>query len=58
MNTQIIAIGGGVMSREQDDFPIERYILEQTGKSEPKVCFIPTASGDAERPIFALLFCF
>lgn len=28
-----------------------RYIKEQTGKSNPKVCFLPTASGDSERGI-------
>lgn len=47
MKTQIIAIGGGANS----PYPIEQYILKQTGKSRPKVCFIGTATGDADRNI-------
>ena len=27
---------------------VERYILEQTKKRKPKICFIPTATGDLE----------
>ena len=29
-----------------DDFKIEQYILAQTGKEKPKICFLATASGD------------
>jgi dipeptidase E len=38
---QIIAIGGGGMSREPDNLALDRYVLEQTGKSRPAVCFLP-----------------
>ncbi len=46
---QIIAIGG--LIPKADYSMIERYIVEQSGRSHPKVCFLPTASGDTERDI-------
>lgn len=45
---QIIAMGGGGFSMEPDNPLLDRYILQQSGKRTPKVCFVPTASGDAE----------
>jgi peptidase E len=45
---QIIAMGGGGFSMEEGESALDRYILEQTGKQTPRVCFIPTASGDAD----------
>jgi dipeptidase E len=45
---QIIAMGGGGFSMEPDNLALDRYILEQTGKTRPAVCFLPTASGDAD----------
>ncbi|MBM3894016.1 peptidase E [Candidatus Dependentiae bacterium] len=48
----IIAIGGAGFSRV--GFAVERYLLEQTGKQNPKVLFIPTASGDG--PYYITLF--
>jgi len=44
---QIIAMGGGGFSMEPDNLALDRYVIEQTGKAAPKVCFLPTASGDA-----------
>jgi len=44
---QIIVIGGGGMSREPDNLALDRYIIEQTVKPRPAVCFLPTASGDS-----------
>ena len=43
---QIIAIGGGGFGRTIKDLKIEKYIKLQSNKSNPKVCFIPTATGD------------
>ena len=43
---QIIAIGGGGFAQPENPI-IERYILAQTRKRNPKICFVPTASGDA-----------
>ena len=37
---------------EPDNLALDRYILAQVDNPRPKVCFIPTASGDAESYIF------
>ena len=43
---QIIAIGGGGFGREIGDLKIEKYIIDQCDSKNPKICFIPTATGD------------
>nr|WP_309098686.1 peptidase E [Fredinandcohnia onubensis] len=43
---QIIAMGGGGFSMEPDNLLLDQYILAQVNKDFPKVCFVPTASGD------------
>ena len=48
MDRHIIAIGGGGFGRNPGDGVIEQYILDQTGKEKPNICFIPTATGDNE----------
>ncbi len=48
---QIIAIGGGGFTNPLKNFRIERYLLEQTKKSRPKVCFLPQASNEASEYI-------
>ena len=48
MNRQIIALGGGGFSMEPDNPLLDNYILEQSRKKRPKICFIGTASGDSE----------
>ena len=45
---QVIAIGGGGFGRTQESNLIEQYILDQTSKKKPKICFIPTATGDLD----------
>ena len=45
---QVIAIGGGGFGRTQESYLIEQYILDQAGKNNPKICFIPTATGDLD----------
>lgn len=45
---QVIALGGGGFSMEPENPVLDRYILQQSKKENPKVCFIGTASGDAE----------
>ena len=42
----IIAIGGGGFGRSLGKLIIEKYIVSLSNVSRPKVCFIPTASGD------------
>tara|TARA_Y100001970_G_scaffold6943_2_gene7962 strand:- start:17625 stop:18317 length:693 start_codon:yes stop_codon:yes gene_type:complete len=48
MKKQIIAIGGGGFGRNPGEGLIEKYILDQSKKKIPKICFIPTATGDNE----------
>jgi dipeptidase E len=43
---QIIAIGGGGFGRVIKDLKIENYIKSQCKSDSPKICFIPTATGD------------
>ena len=44
---QIVALGGGGFSMEPDNLALDRYILGLARRDEPRICFIPTASGDA-----------
>ncbi len=46
MEKQILAIGGGGFARNNGDFLIEKYLLSLSNKPLPKICFIPTATGD------------
>ena len=46
MKKHIIAIGGGGFGRNASSNLIEKYILNLTGKSNPRICFLPTATGD------------
>ncbi|MFB4159589.1 Type 1 glutamine amidotransferase-like domain-containing protein [Geomicrobium sp. JSM 1781026] len=45
---QIIALGGGGFSMEPDNPLLDEYILNQSDKERPKICLVPTASGDSE----------
>ena len=40
-------MGGGGFTADPDNPRLERYALSQTRKSNPSVCFLPTATGDA-----------
>ena len=48
MDRQIIAIGGGGFGRHPGVGTIEKYILQQSDKEKPNICFIPTATGDSD----------
>jgi dipeptidase E len=60
---QIIAIGGGGFYRDSENLALERYLIQQTGVTEPKVAFVPTASGEPDHyvasfyPAFLKLGC-
>ncbi len=41
---QIIAIGGGGFTKPRNGYKMERYLLQQTNLSNPRVCFLPQAS--------------
>jgi dipeptidase E len=47
MNRQIIAMGGGGFSMEPENPLLDQYILNASQLEKPKVCFVPTASGDS-----------
>ncbi len=44
----IVAIGGGGFGRSLGTLEIEKYIISLANKKRPKICFIPTASGDSD----------
>ena len=44
---QLIVLGGGGFMMEKNR-ALDRYFLAATGKEAPRVCFVGTASGDAE----------
>jgi dipeptidase E len=41
---QIIAMGGGGFSMEPDNLALDRYVVGQTSKPRPKVCFLPSGT--------------
>lgn len=45
---RIVAIGGGGFLMEDGRSPIDDYILTLAAKPCPRICFIPTPSGDSE----------
>ena len=44
----IIPMGGGGFSMEPENLALDRYILSHAGVPQPRVSFVPTASGDSE----------
>lgn len=51
VSRQIFAMGGGGFSMEPENLLLDRYILGLSKKEKPKVCFLPTASGDSDKYI-------
>lgn len=45
---QIVAMGGGGFSMEPDNPLLDEFVLSLARSSRPRVCFLPTASGDAD----------
>ncbi|HEX6458152.1 MAG TPA: peptidase E [Thermoleophilaceae bacterium] len=43
MSGHIVAIGGGAL---EETGPLLRFLLGLAGRESPRVCFVPTASGD------------
>jgi dipeptidase E len=48
---QIVAFGGGGFSMESGNPLLDDYVLRLTGVDRPKVCFLASASGDADHYI-------
>lgn len=44
----IVAMGGGGFSMEPENPLLDRFALGLARRERPRVCFVPTASGDAE----------
>jgi dipeptidase E len=47
----IFAMGGGGFLSEAADAALERYILGLADEAEPRICFLPTASGDPHEQV-------
>jgi dipeptidase E len=45
---QVIAIGGGGFYRDPENLALERYIVQQSGATEARVAFVPTASAEPD----------
>jgi dipeptidase E len=43
---RIMAMGGGGFTMQERNPALDRLVLTLTGKPVPKICFLPTASGD------------
>ncbi|QPC84364.1 peptidase E [Phototrophicus methaneseepsis] len=48
MALQIIAMGGGGFSMEPDNLALDRYVIQQTDKAQPRVCFLGQASSESQ----------
>jgi peptidase E len=48
---QILAMGGGGFTMEERTPALDRFVLELTGKPVPRICFLPTASGDQRQQV-------
>src|SRR5262245_48579189 len=48
---QIVAFGGGGFSMESGNPLLDEYVLGLSGAPRPRVCFLPSASGDADHYI-------
>jgi dipeptidase E len=46
---QILVMGGGGFSAEPENPLLDQYLVDQTGKTRPKVCFLPHATDEAVR---------
>src|SRR5579872_7424344 len=49
---QIVTMGGGGFSMEPDVPLLDNYILSLARSPRPRICFVPTASGDSENYCF------
>jgi dipeptidase E len=50
---RILAMGGGGFTMPESDHSdaLDRFVLELTGREVPRVCFLPTASGDPREQV-------
>lgn len=55
---QIVAFGGGGFSMEPKNPLLDDYVVSVAARPRPRVCFLPTASGDADHYIVRFYRCF
>jgi dipeptidase E len=48
---RILALGGGGFSGSVEDAPLDEYVVTLAASERPRICLIPTASGDPEAQI-------
>ena len=48
---RILAMGGGGFTMQERSPTLDRLVLELTAKAVPRVCFLPTASGDPREQV-------
>src|SRR5205807_3398358 len=48
---RIVAMGGGGFSTRTGDPALDRYVLDIAEQARPRICLLPTASGDQEEQI-------
>jgi peptidase E len=48
---RIVAMGGGGFSASPGDPALDRYLLDVAERPQPRICLLPTASGDPEEQI-------
>jgi peptidase E len=49
--SRILALGGASLQPSSTDGPLHQYLLDLTGQSRPRICFIGTASGDNQEDL-------
>jgi peptidase E len=55
MTRRIVATGGGGFGSSLDNLLLEEFIVAQARVENPRVCYVPTASGDAD-PLVARFY--
>ena len=48
---RILAMGGCGFTMQERSDALDRFVLELTGKEVPRICFLPTASGDPREQV-------
>ena len=48
---RILAMGGGGFTMQDRSTALDRFVLTLTGKAAPRICFLPTASGDPREQV-------
>jgi dipeptidase E len=52
-NSHVVAFGGDMLQADPESKHSAKFLIELTGLAKPRVCFLPTASGDAQEYIAA-----